>query len=1319
MKGGTLLLAGLAFVLGVVLGRSLPPWTRPAGAVGVGLGVPAPSSTGTGRGPKHAGSGWTLGSAPVSDGAAGSVGGSAASADGDGAAAAGGAGPSLGLPRPLTDSWLLARQDTYEADADSQAVAARVRSAVAQAKEKMTPSASETPVDSDEDGVPDLWVYRDEASGVYFVEADRTGSGVHDLRARCTSSPGDRVHVEEPDGWFTDPPVPLPCFRPPAAPLAELLVGGWPDEPAETEGTGVPARVSESVPDFASALRRVAQRTLPLRALLPALTRSLLRPHLESALRTYVTENLAKGLVKSGRTQRQIRYEDLDGDGKPDLDVEFSPAGPKGFVLKIGTDTLVASFAPRGSAALPRLSGVRIVAPGGGRREYVRLGALWFEVRAQARRAIARTYVIPAWNDYRAGRWYSALARWKAARSLAGLLGDLSDEREGDVGDRLVHARRADWAFEQDGWPAGLLLSLGCDFLQRRREVSLSGLAEPARRRDGSEGALGVLQNQVRLCVKVRRTGGRANALEEIGSIFARRGVLDRAAQALEEALELRGSVGYAADIAANLPNLVNDPDSTEQMDLAIAMRTRSLAVARAADLAHLAALRADLGDRKRAELCLGQAEALAGRLEHRWLEADLLALRGEWHLRDGRIGEALRCLERARKLAEEAVAEAKAYEDPAESTSKSPVPFPVYRFVLPGERLRYEVFMRTETDRRAYLARLSLLLAETRLQQAEGSKDPGESGAAFEKARSLLAEASTSFEASGEKAGLVAVKLSGAALAWRARGLPGTKGGPAGGAKDALAQAEEAQRFAEQEGTSDGEWRALALRGEILEAANRPEEAIRSFEEAAGCVESLRAAYGSETGREAFFLSKGQVYERLAALYDDRRSGPERAAKIFETMERARSRAMLDLVAGRGLHMRGKSVLRAAEHYPVLAERLRSVLETGAPRLLGSSESYEGKDAAAMRELQDLVSVTPLGLAELQAGLDDGDLLIEYAPAGSRLLALVVGKSEAEVVRLDVDPTQLDAVVGSFFAAMSRPGGAYRETAERLGEKLLAPCLRGRAADRVRRLAIVPYGPLFRLPFHALLLPGGRDRFVIEEYAVAYEPSAAVFVHASRRAARLREGGEAEGSALVVAAPETGREFARLPRAEEEGNAVLSALQAPKELLKGRDATVERIRGALQTARVFHFAGHGDLRPDDPLSTALICAPDGTAGGRFEAREIFGLALPRCELAVLSACETQAGAGGRGEDLAGLGRAFLCAGIPRVVATLWKIDDRCAGGLMARFHELRGGGRGRSDGEALAESVREFLAASRARSAERAAPHPYLWAAFIHIGAW
>jgi len=96
-------------------------------------------------------------------------------------------------------------------------------------------------------------------------------------------------------------------------------------------------------------------------------------------------------------------------------------------------------------------------------------------------------------------------------------------------------------------------------------------------------------------------------------------------------------------------------------------------------------------------------------------------------------------------------------------------------------------------------------------------------------------------------------------------------------------------------------------------------------------------------------------------------------------------------------------------------------------------------------------------------------------------------------------------------------------------------------------------------------------------------------------------------------------------------------------------------------------------------------------------------------ELVVLSACRTAIGKQFDGEGIVGLTRAFLRAGVPRVVSSLWQVDDAATAELMARFYAGLLG-QGLSPPAALRRAQLE--AAGRGRPAR-------IWAGFVFHGDW
>jgi len=162
--------------------------------------------------------------------------------------------------------------------------------------------------------------------------------------------------------------------------------------------------------------------------------------------------------------------------------------------------------------------------------------------------------------------------------------------------------------------------------------------------------------------------------------------------------------------------------------------------------------------------------------------------------------------------------------------------------------------------------------------------------------------------------------------------------------------------------------------------------------------------------------------------------------------------------------------------------------------------------------------------------------------------------------------------------------------------------------------------------------------------------------------------------------------------------------------VLLGSDATEARVRDALASRprwRAVHLACHAFADPDRPALSSVALSPAGDDDGLLTAHEVLRSPL-RADLVVLSGCDTGRGMAIRAEGHLGLARAFLLAGAPRVIASLWRVDDDATRALMEAFYARW------KDGTSTAEALRD--ARARVRAEPRWA-HPRYWAAFVQWG--
>ncbi len=143
----------------------------------------------------------------------------------------------------------------------------------------------------------------------------------------------------------------------------------------------------------------------------------------------------------------------------------------------------------------------------------------------------------------------------------------------------------------------------------------------------------------------------------------------------------------------------------------------------------------------------------------------------------------------------------------------------------------------------------------------------------------------------------------------------------------------------------------------------------------------------------------------------------------------------------------------------------------------------------------------------------------------------------------------------------------------------------------------------------------------------------------------------------------------------------------------------------------VIHLAMHGLLDDKFPTlsSLAFTDTQDSTENNFLQAYEISKLDL-NADLVVLSACQTGYGKFERGNGVASLARAFMYAGVPSIIVSLWQVDDQATSKIMKEFYLNLASGMNKA--QALRQAKLNYI-----KNAPEAMRHPAYWSPFIQIG--
>jgi CHAT domain-containing protein/tetratricopeptide (TPR) repeat protein len=412
----------------------------------------------------------------------------------------------------------------------------------------------------------------------------------------------------------------------------------------------------------------------------------------------------------------------------------------------------------------------------------------------------------------------------------------------------------------------------------------------------------------------------------------------------------------------------------------------------------------------------------------------------------------------------------------------------------------------------------------------------------------------------------------------------------------------------------------ALANLAFLYQEKGEVEQAFDYYDQAVALIETLRAGISAEAGRAGFFATVTDVYANMVLLC----LAAGRESQAFNMVERARSRAFLDLLAA---------------HSPDLSRRVETV-----PMTLFEVQAALPKDAL-------LLEYFTTGLLEAPEGgaVRHGVQRHRFPPA--RTLIFAVTHNDLQVYDTGISPNalrpcQLDNVVERHFLDPQIRRTFY--------DWLISPA--AALVQDKHRLYLVPHGPLHYIPFQALIAPDGDTLLREEGPQLIYAPSATLIFSPKRR-----EPGRASASCLALGYNGQGAD--RLRFAEEEARSVARLVGG--QALAGTSSKKATLFSQGIKYRLLHFSCHGDFDPESPLASALQLAP----GEALTALDVLDYLRLRCDLVTLSACESGLSRVRRGDELVGFMRAFMGAGAPALVSTLWRVDERSTLLLMDKFY--------------------------------------------------
>jgi CHAT domain-containing protein/Flp pilus assembly protein TadD len=377
--------------------------------------------------------------------------------------------------------------------------------------------------------------------------------------------------------------------------------------------------------------------------------------------------------------------------------------------------------------------------------------------------------------------------------------------------------------------------------------------------------------------------------------------------------------------------------------------------------------------------------------------------------------------------------------------------------------------------------------------------------------------------------------------------------------------------------------------------------------------------------------------------------------------------------------------------------------------------------------------------ILDIQTLLDNKTALIEYVISDSVLHIFKVTKNDLIWIKQPLIDSSLKANIISYHAVLS-DYKALPNKKENIWERytnlaywfylnILEPVLKD--AKGIENLIIVTDGELGHLPFETFLVKKapakGRYKdlhYLLKDYNISYNYSATLWKE-NKESKKSKNNGQLLAMAANYESKGDSALLGELRLSTERGlRDILSPLPAARaevealqKAYKGyfafdNSASEKMIKKLAPEYAIIHLAMHGLLDEKRPMLSSLAFTEDGDSveSNFLEAHEISKMEL-NADLVVLSACETGYGKFETGNGIASLARAFMYAGAPALVVSLWQVNDESTGKLMQLFYENLA--KGLPKDEALRKAKLKYIAEAK----NPMAAHPAFWSPFILIG--
>jgi CHAT domain-containing protein len=337
----------------------------------------------------------------------------------------------------------------------------------------------------------------------------------------------------------------------------------------------------------------------------------------------------------------------------------------------------------------------------------------------------------------------------------------------------------------------------------------------------------------------------------------------------------------------------------------------------------------------------------------------------------------------------------------------------------------------------------------------------------------------------------------------------------------------------------------------------------------------------------------------------------------------------------------------------------------------------------------------------------EDSELIEYYVGARKKVYRIHVTKKTIQVNILEENYPSIEEYLMELKSIVLRDAKnddlQFTTIAKKVAKILLPKELISKNKKNNKKIYIVPAGAMFIVPFTLLK---DNDGYFLDEknnFSFVYLPSAAILLNKHKEKNKNKK-----SIAYINPSLESlhGDFLSESQSYKEDLTAAMNSWVSTEiywQILRTPSILIREVK---QFNNVFIYS-HARFNPVNPMDSYISLSPDKQGSYKLTAFQIATNKLNN-DIWVIAGCSTGKGKIRAGDEVLGIPRALMIAGVSQVIVSLWEVDEKSSLELMIEFYKLLGFGITGSPSDALQTAIKNL---------RNSGANPYDWAPFIIIG--